>query len=106
MATSDEERKPGRFDSLRERLLDTQQGRTAKSGADRAKDAGKAMTDLAGRGFDKGVATVTLRDARQSLEGAMAQIVEVLCAHEAEILALRKRVEELDRTRRIEPGVV
>lgn len=57
---------------------------------------GGRAKDSAGNGVAKGVGAVTLRDYRETVEGAMAQVVDVLAAHEAEIEALRKRVAELE----------
>ena len=43
----------------------------------------------------KAAATLTLRDYRDETEAALDRMIEVMCAHEAEILALRRQVSEL-----------
>lgn len=79
-------------DDTKEKVADA-----ARRGLSQASRAGKRAMDSAGQGIDKGVGAVTLRDYRESLDARMAQIVEVLSVHEAEIAALRKRVAELEK---------
>lgn len=68
----------------------------AKQGGRLVVDGAKNAAGAANRGFSKSVATVSLRDYRQSMEAAMAQVIEVLSAQEAEIAALRERLSRLD----------
>lgn len=70
----------------------------AKRGGRRVADGARTAAGAANRGFSKGVATVSLRDYRQSLEEAMGQVIEVLSAHEAEITSLRERLARLDNS--------
>lgn len=69
----------------------------ARRGGRRVATTAKTAADAAGRSISKGAATVSLRDYRQSMEAAMAQVVEVIAAHEAEIARLRQRVEALEK---------
>lgn len=67
-----------------------------KQGGQQLKGGARHVAKVANRGLSKGVGKVSLRDYRQSMEAAMAQIIEVLSAHEAEIMVLRARLARLD----------
>lgn len=73
---------------------------TAKRGTQTVADGAKTAVGVANSGLSKGTSVVSLRDYRQSMEAAMAQVVEVLSAHEAEITALRERLAMLEQARR------
>lgn len=47
----------------------------------------------------KAAATATLRDFRTETETALSKLVEVMCAHEAEIADLRRQVAALSDKR-------
>lgn len=65
----------------------------------RAKDIAAQASERAKDTAEKGYRTMTLRDYRDTMEGTMEKVVEVLAAHEAELAALRRRVEELEAGR-------
>lgn len=60
-----------------------------------AVSAGQRVTAATGKATDRAVGTVTQRENWASVELYLAQVVEVLAAHEAEILALRQQVDQL-----------
>lgn len=92
---------PDQTDALG-RLRATPVGDTASKFFLAMRGYAKTTAVAAGNGVERGVRTVTMRDYRDSAEGAIAQLVEVAAVHEAEIATLRDQVAAL--TARVEGG--
>ncbi len=67
-----------------------------KEAIEKTVTVGKESLAKIGREVDKGYRTVTLHTYRERVDQAFAEVVEVLSAHEAEILALQKKLETLE----------
>ncbi len=67
-----------------------------KEAIEKTVTVGKESLAKIGREVDKGYRTVTLRTYRERVDQTLAEITEVLSAHEAEILALQKKFEALE----------
>jgi len=80
---------------LRDKSSAALSGPTAARAKDKAKDV---ATDSADR-VKSTVDTVTLREFRTELDTTLRKVVEVLCAHEAEIADRRKQIDELKADR-------
>ena len=69
---------------------------TGKQVIDKSLDLGKEAISKSKEALDHGYKTVTLKTYREQVDSTLSEIVEVLSAHEAEILALREKVKTLE----------
>ncbi len=69
---------------------------TGKQVIDKSLDIGKEAISKSKEALDHGYKTVTLKTYREQVDTTLSEIVEVLSAHEAEILALREKIKTLE----------